>query len=229
MTKGKVKGAQRTPKRKKPLKGGQKTPAQKGKTSPTAKRPRVKRQEKDFKSAFLQSLLTKKDELEKNLTLLRNCQREYGGQLTAGDFIDEVDDAQREISTHKLYSLIERKNRELRNIDRLITRIAKEEDFGICEECGKRIPRERLLVIPEAVLCVACQRELETMDSKRGPAARTSGPFTGRKDMEWGGSEAGDDGADAMVEYQIGSLPDMDMDDLDAETDGETKGVSGDE
>jgi len=82
--------------------------------------------------------------------------REYDGELTAGDFIDEIDDAQREISAYSLYSLIERKHRELRRIEYLISRILKEEEFGLCEECGAQIPKERLLIVPEATLCVAC-------------------------------------------------------------------------
>ena len=39
----------------------------------------------------------------------------------------------------------------------------EEGEFGRCEECGKPIPEERLMVIPEATLCVPCQRELEEM------------------------------------------------------------------
>ncbi|MBN2126623.1 MAG: TraR/DksA family transcriptional regulator [Deltaproteobacteria bacterium] len=222
MTTGKEKGGRKSARGKTPPKGGRGVPAKKGRPSGTGKGTKGKKWEGDFKAAFLQGLLVKKEELEESLERLRTSQKEYGGQLTAGDFIDEIDDAQREITTHKLYSLIERKNKEIRNINRLISRISKEEDFGICEECGKRIPRERLLVIPEAVLCVACQREVEKMDSRRGPAARPSGPFTGRKDMEWGADGADDEG-DVMVEYQIGALPDMDVDEMETEDAGNAK------
>jgi phage/conjugal plasmid C-4 type zinc finger TraR family protein len=34
--------------------------------------------------------------------------------------------------------------------------------YGVCQECGQRIPDERLQARPEATLCVACQRRLET-------------------------------------------------------------------
>ncbi|MGE4264356.1 MAG: TraR/DksA family transcriptional regulator [Desulfovibrio sp.] len=30
------------------------------------------------------------------------------------------------------------------------------EDYGICEECGEEIPVARLLVMPEAIVCVSC-------------------------------------------------------------------------
>lgn len=34
--------------------------------------------------------------------------------------------------------------------------------YGICQECGRAIPAERLKARPEATLCVDCQRRLET-------------------------------------------------------------------
>jgi RNA polymerase-binding protein DksA len=34
--------------------------------------------------------------------------------------------------------------------------------YGICKECGRRIPPERLEARPEATLCVDCQRRRET-------------------------------------------------------------------
>ena len=33
--------------------------------------------------------------------------------------------------------------------------------YGICEQCGKEIPRERLEARPQATLCIDCQRERE--------------------------------------------------------------------
>jgi RNA polymerase-binding protein DksA len=34
--------------------------------------------------------------------------------------------------------------------------------YGVCEECGDEIPVERLKAVPATVLCIDCQRELET-------------------------------------------------------------------
>jgi phage/conjugal plasmid C-4 type zinc finger TraR family protein len=79
--------------------------------------------------------------------------------------MDESDQALREISVSSNYSLIERKARELKKIDLLIRQVVSDTHFGICEECGNPIPPERLLIVPEATLCVACQRELEKMDN----------------------------------------------------------------
>jgi hypothetical protein len=91
--------------------------------------PRMKKtetKEEDFRSAFMRSLESKRKELKETLERLIHSRKEYEGELTAGDFIDEVDDAQREISAYSQFSLIERKNRELQKIDYLIDRIEKE-------------------------------------------------------------------------------------------------------
>lgn len=38
--------------------------------------------------------------------------------------------------------------------------------YGICEDCGRAIPKERLEVLPEAARCVGCQRLGERLHSK---------------------------------------------------------------
>ncbi len=115
----------------------------------------------DFRNSFLQNLLEKKKELEEMLDRLIGSQKEYEGALTAGDYIDELDNAQRSISSNNLYSIIERKSQELKRIEELINRVKKNENFGICEECGRQIPIERLMVVPDASLCVPCKRKNE--------------------------------------------------------------------
>jgi hypothetical protein len=67
----------------------------------------------DFKATIVSGLERKKQELLTTLDHLMKSRREYEGQLTAGDFIEEADGAQREISAHSQFSLIERKNKEL--------------------------------------------------------------------------------------------------------------------
>ncbi len=155
--------------------------------------------EDDFRATFLKSLMTKKVELEDTLVRLKKSTQEYDGELHAGDFTDEVDDAQREISAHQFYSLIERKDKERKNIERLIERIFKEEDFGTCEECGEKIPRERLLIIPEATLCVTCQREFERMDQTLN---FSSTGFKSRRNTEWERpDDIGDDEDDSYLGF----------------------------
>jgi DnaK suppressor protein len=177
----------------------------------------------DFRTAFMKSLELKKKELQQTLDRLMTSRKEYEGQLTAGDFIDEVDDAQREISAYSQFSLIERKNKELQKIEYLLSRVAEEQDFGLCEECGTRIPKERLLLVPEATLCVACQRELEKMDSRMSMASRASGFSPTRREVSWETSEPQEEDDNQLVEYHISTMPNVDMDETDTEVPPEDK------
>lgn len=45
----------------------------------------------------------------------------------------------------------------LRNINLALKKI-EEGTYGICEKCGKKIPKERLAAIPEANFCIKCQK-----------------------------------------------------------------------
>ncbi len=146
------------------------------------------------RAIFIQNILDKRKELEETLERLIDNQKEYDLQFRGGDLIDELDQAQREISASSYYPIIERKIRELRKIDLLLKRMSKQEKFGLCEECGKRIPRKRLLVVPEATLCVSCQRELEKAHLWGGMKARPSVAYQARKEPEWD-SEAFDEKA----------------------------------
>jgi len=208
----------------KPASKAKVTAAQIKRVAPTQKKkPMPKLKEENFRSAFMKSLKLKKEELQETLDRLMKSRKEYEGQLTAGDFIDEVDDAQREISAYSQFSLIERKNKELQKIEYLLNRVAEEQDFGICEECGTRIPKERLLLVPEATLCVACQRELEKMDSRMSIASRSSGFSPTRREVTWETTEPPEEDDNLLVEYTIGTLPNVDMEETDTEAPPEDK------
>ena len=194
-----------------------KKPEPKEKRTVRSKKKEMK--EEDFRSAFMKSLEIKRKEIKETLERLIHSRTEYEGELTAGEFIDEVDDAQREISAYSQFSLIERKNKELQKVDYLINRIESEEDFGICEECGTAIPRERLLIVPETTLCVACQRELEKIDQRKSMAAKVSSPMgPTRREVIWESAEPVEED-DALVEYHIGSLPGMDVEETETPSD----------
>ena len=53
---------------------------------------------------------------------------------------------------------MESESDELQEINEALERI-KEGTFGICENCGKAIPKARLRAIPYATLCVHCQEK----------------------------------------------------------------------
>ena len=56
--------------------------------------------------------------------------------------------------------LIENEEGELREIDAALERLDKGE-FGLCESCGKAIPKSRLKIVPYARLCIECKRDQE--------------------------------------------------------------------
>lgn len=115
----------------------------------------------DNREKLMKQLNLQKRQFEQALQQLIKSQKEYNDSVYDENLSDESDQAQREISAHRNYSLIEKKTRELEKIDRLIQKISRDEKFGECEECGDLIPLARLLIVPETSLCIDCQREQE--------------------------------------------------------------------
>jgi len=58
--------------------------------------------------------------------------------------------------------LMETESDEIREIEEAFERI-KDGSFGLCENCKKRIPKERLKAIPYARLCVNCKTKEEAV------------------------------------------------------------------
>ena len=166
---------------------------------------RTEKGKSDLRATFMQNILDKRKELENTLERLIDSQKEYDVQLRGGDLIDELDQAQREISASSYYPIIERKTKELRKIDLLIKRMSKEGTFGRCEECGKRIPKKRLLIVPEATLCVSCQRELEKIDLQRSFEAKTVPDYGKGKVSEWN-SDGSDEKGQKALENQMNAF-----------------------
>ncbi|MDR0464019.1 MAG: TraR/DksA family transcriptional regulator [Treponema sp.] len=50
--------------------------------------------------------------------------------------------------------------KRLKAIESAITRI-KQGKYGHCIKCGKRIPQDRLIAIPYALMCIECKSEEE--------------------------------------------------------------------
>jgi DnaK suppressor protein len=125
-----------------------------------------------FRRTFLEILMNRKEEIEKSINNLTNGKKEYTGLFSADEIIEELDRAALEIAAQTHYSLLERKSKELKKIKILIHRARHEEEFGLCEECERRIPAGRLLIVPEATLCVPCQREMEKWESGRSSMER---------------------------------------------------------
>ena len=50
-------------------------------------------------------------------------------------------------------------------------------DYGLCQNCGAKIPIARLRAMPDAKYCVPCQEELERDDAGRSPWAQAPATF----------------------------------------------------
>jgi RNA polymerase-binding transcription factor DksA len=149
-------------------------------TAPMKQKRRRSGKGQDFRSRFFENLMAKRREVEEALTRLTDSQRKCEDLRSVDPLIEDVDQAEREISAHRFYSILERKQQELKRIDLLIRRLLEDDQFGRCEECGRRIPEERLLIVPEAACCVPCQRELEKWEMK-GSTAETPYSSSQRK------------------------------------------------
>jgi RNA polymerase-binding protein DksA len=60
----------------------------------------------------------------------------------------------------KTLALVQSLERKLESIERAI-QLARQGRYGICEDCGDRIDPARLEILPQATLCLKCQRALE--------------------------------------------------------------------
>lgn len=56
--------------------------------------------------------------------------------------------------------LMESESDEMQEIEEALERI-KDRTFGLCENCRKKVPKERLKAIPYTRLCVGCKKKEE--------------------------------------------------------------------
>ncbi len=134
----------------------------------TRKRAGLSRRSLD---SFKRQLLRRREEVIKDLR--RRLDRR---KLSAEeDGLDNADIAANEMEAQMLVALSEADCRELEQIEAALERI-EAGDYGVCEDCGKPIGRERLRALPYVTLCLECKRRREDMgedgfnetDSKAG-------------------------------------------------------------
>src|SRR3989337_1162762 len=114
-----------------------------------------KRREPDMKT-IKDMLLKKREDLVREIARRSKASTESAAQ-DIGDIVDSVSEERtRELDL----ILTDREKRKLAQIDDAIDRI-EENTYGLCEECGVKIPRARLKVLPFAQYCVECQEKTE--------------------------------------------------------------------
>lgn len=69
-------------------------------------------------------------------------------------------DAVEQVGHERVEAMKKEVERKLIQIKKALTsiRIGK---YGICEKCGRMIDTDRLMVMPEATVCVACEKKKE--------------------------------------------------------------------
>jgi len=101
-------------------------------------------------------LVKRRDALRKALAGDLSLLKELRDQ-TGSDVVDAaLDAAQDEISS----KLAEVESRELGSIENALERI-REDAYGVCEICSKKIPMARLNALPYATMCIECQQAAE--------------------------------------------------------------------
>jgi DnaK suppressor protein len=68
----------------------------------------------------------------------------------------------------KILALAHSLERKLESLDRALE-LAEKGSYGICESCGDRIDPARLEILPQATLCLKCQREYERRNRHNRP------------------------------------------------------------
>lgn len=79
---------------------------------------------------------------------------------TAPDIGDILDSVSEERTRELDMILTDREKKKLLQIDDALDRI-EDASYGLCEECGVKIPKGRLKVMPFAKYCVECQEKME--------------------------------------------------------------------
>jgi DnaK suppressor protein len=86
--------------------------------------------------------------------------------VVGGDFLDVAQDIEnQELARLSASRLVER----ARNLRLALARMSDGE-YGVCSECSAQIPPRRLLAVPDAMTCIACQSQQERV----GNAGRDS-------------------------------------------------------
>jgi DnaK suppressor protein len=101
-------------------------------------------------------LVKMREELVQEIGRRSKATTEAGAQ-DIGDILDSVSEER----TRELDMILtDREKRKLHQIDDALDRI-EDGTYGQCDECGVKIPKARLKVLPFAKFCVECQEKNE--------------------------------------------------------------------
>ena len=105
---------------------------------------------------FLQERLTKLEKTKKNI----EKEDPFRDPDRLSDNASPDTDAAEQFGHTRVSAIKKELDRKIIQTRKALTRL-KIGKYGICENCGEMIDTDRLLVYPEATLCVKCQKEKE--------------------------------------------------------------------
>jgi RNA polymerase-binding protein DksA len=113
--------------------------------------------DQEFIAKMETSLLALKAEIVDNLIASNEDFKEIMEGEEPKDLADIASD---DIDRKMIEAIGTQELKRLKLIDSTLTRI-KQGKYGHCIKCGKRIPQDRLIAIPYALMCIECKSEEE--------------------------------------------------------------------
>jgi RNA polymerase-binding transcription factor DksA len=113
--------------------------------------------DQDFINRMETSLIDLKSEIVDNLIASNQDFREIMEGMDSKDVADIASD---DIDRKMIEAIGTQELKRLKLIESALTRI-KQGKYGHCIKCSKRIPQDRLIAIPYALMCIECKSEDE--------------------------------------------------------------------
>jgi len=115
------------------------------------------------KSEYFRGLL--QDQLDE---LIDEALKTVNGMTNLKDtFPDPTDRAALETDRNFLLRIRDRERKLIEKIKEALDRIDNDQ-FGVCEVCGKEIGEKRLMARPVTTLCIECKKKQEAREKARG-------------------------------------------------------------
>jgi DnaK suppressor protein len=112
------------------------------------------------KDSYRKRILKKRNEILNGLKKELKERISRGPELKASLGSDLGDQSALSSDSHLSISFANRYSNILKQIDQALARV-DEGNYGICEECGEKIDRKRLEILPFVPHCIRCQKRIE--------------------------------------------------------------------
>jgi len=126
-------------------------------SSSNKKKKKIPPIDQEFLDKMESSLAALKTEIVNNLIASNEDFKEIMDGEEPKDLADIASD---DIDRKMIEAIGSAELKRLKAIESAITRI-KQGKYGHCIKCGKRIPQDRLIAIPYALMCIECKSEDE--------------------------------------------------------------------